>query len=72
MVKMLDYEVKEVFVQESRKDERGAGEESGAGGPGHGPCVHPGAQNPGRASPPPLVSSTQPLSWVWWVCHNVG
>lgn len=69
---MLDYEVKEVFVEESRKDERGAGEKSGAGGPGRGPSVHPEARNPGLASPPPLASSTQPPSWVWWVCHNVG
>lgn len=47
LVKMLDYEVKEVFLEDSRKDERGAGEESGARGPGCGPCVHPEAQNPG-------------------------
>lgn len=26
VVKMLDYEVKEVFMEDSRKDERGAGE----------------------------------------------
>ena len=40
---MLDSEVKEMFVEESRKDEKGAGEESGAGGPGRGPSVHPEA-----------------------------